>query len=271
MRWSVEEAQRSSREFRFGQARASLGRIGPVARNLTYVLLAYVDESYTKERYFIVALLVPDTEASLLASALDTIVEEASYTYGRIDTRAELHGYDLVAGKGDWLRLAEQIRVRIGIYNKAFQAIADRNVHVIIRSVDIPGLDRRYPNGHDHPHSIVLAHLLERVDDCAARQDQFALVIADEISEQDDYRRDLWGYQRSGTWGYRARKLTRIVDTIHFAPSRASRLVQAADLIAYMARRTATHIETDERAKNANSALWARIEPKIHHNRCWFP
>lgn len=112
----------------------------------------------------------------------------------------------------------------------------------------------------------MLAHLLERIDDCALEQDQLALVIADEVSEQDNYRHDLWSYQRSGTWGYRSSKLIRIVDTIHFAPSSASRLVQAADLIAYMARRIGTHIETDERAKRANAALWERIRPKIYHN-----
>lgn len=235
------------------------------------MLLTYVDESYTKQRYFIAALLVPDTEAPSLMSALDRIVEETSYTYGQISPQAELHGYDLVSGKNDWLRLAEQVRVRIGVYNKAFQAIADHDVRVIIRSVDIPGLDRRYPSGHNHPHSIVLTHLLERIDDCAQQQDQLALVIADEVSEQDNYRRDLWSYQRTGTWGYRSSKLTRIVDTIHFAPSRASRLVQAADLIAYMARRIGTHVETDGRAKRANAALWARLQPKIYHNWCWYP
>jgi hypothetical protein len=235
------------------------------------VLLTYVDESYTKERYFIAALLVPDTQASSLARALDRIVEEACYTYGQIDSRAELHGYDLVSGKGDWLRLAPQIRVRIGIYNKALQAIADHDVSVIIRSVDIPRLDRRYASGHDHPHSIVLTHLLERIDECAGAKGELALVIADEVNDQDDYRRDLWDYQRSGTWGYRSSKLTRIVDTIHFAPSRASRLVQAADLIAYMARRIRTHVETDERAKRANTALWARLQPKIYHEWCWYP
>jgi hypothetical protein len=69
------------------------------------VLLTYVDESYTKQRYFIAALLVPETEASSLTSSLDKIVEETSYTYGRISQQAELHGYDLVSDKNDWLRL----------------------------------------------------------------------------------------------------------------------------------------------------------------------
>lgn len=235
------------------------------------MLLTYVDESYTKDRYFIAALMVPESEAASLTRALDEVVEDTHDEYGRISRRAELHGYDLVSGKRDWERLATQVRVRIGVYNKAFQAIADHDVHIIIRSVNIPGLDRRYPGGHNEPHSIVLAHLLERVDECAAQYRELALVIADEISQQDDYRRELWGYQRNGTWGYRSSKLTRIIDTIHFAPSSASRLVQAADLVAYMARRTATHVETDDRARQANAALWARIQPRIRHNWCWHP
>jgi len=154
--------------------------------------------------------------------------------------------------------------------SRPFQAIADHDVTVIIRSVDIAGLDRRYP-AHDHPHSVVLAHLIERVDEYAASVDERTIVIADEVDSQDSYRRDLWRYQRSQTWGYRARKIERVLDTIHFAPSSSSRLVQAADLIAYMARRIETHVETDERAKKANAALWARIQPRIHHSWCWWP
>lgn len=96
-------------------------------------------------------------------------------------------------------------------------------------------------------------------------------MIADEVDGQDGYRRDLWQYQQTRTWGYRGRQITRVVDTIHFAPSTSSRLVQAADLIAYMANRTATSTTTDPRARSADEALSARIEPKVWHNGCWWP
>lgn len=234
------------------------------------MLLTYVDESYTKDLYVIAALLVPDTEALSLTSTLDKIVEDTMWAHGNVDSQAELHGYDLVAGKRDWAGLAPKIRVRIGVYNKALQAIADHDVKIIIRSVDIPRLNQRY-SSPDHPHSIVMTHLLERVDEYATWVKDRALVIADEVDSQDSYRRELWHYQRYGTWGYRARKIKCIVDTIHFAPSTSSRLVQGADLIAYMARRRATHVETDGRAARANQALWARIQPKIHHQMCWYP
>ena len=83
----------------------------------------------------------------------------------------------------------------------------------------------------EHPHSVVLMHLLERLDDYAAGEDELVLVIADEVDRADEYRRNLWVFQRASTTGYRSRQLKSILDTIHFAPSNASRLVQAADLI----------------------------------------
>ena len=169
--------------------------------NLSGVLLTYLDESYTAERYYIAGLLVPEAEARSLIMALDEVVLNTSCEFGGVAFDAELHTYDLVAGKRDWERLAPKVRARIGVYNKAFQAIADHDVKVIIRGVDKVGLDKRYPGGHDHPHSIVLTHLIERVDEYAAMVGEHAILIADEVDGKDDYRRDLWNYQRAGTWG----------------------------------------------------------------------
>lgn len=168
------------------------------------MLLTYLDESYTKTRYLIAGLLVPDTDARSLAMALDKVVARAAFDY-EVSSEAELHAHDIFAGKRDWEELAPMVRARIGIYGKALQAIADHDVTVIIRSVDIAKLDRRYPGGHDNPHSIVLTHLIERVDEYAASRDERTILIADEVDAQDSYRRDLWHYQRSRTWGYRAR------------------------------------------------------------------
>ncbi|MGW5240668.1 DUF3800 domain-containing protein [Monashia sp. NPDC004114] len=235
------------------------------------MLLTYVDESYTKERYFIAATLVDERQARSLTRTLDRIVADTASAHDDLSPDAELHGYDLVAGKGDWAPLASRVRARIGVYNKAVQAVADHEVKVVVRSVDIPGLDARHPHGHDHPHSIVMTHLVERVDEHAESRNERALLIADEVDDQDQYRRDLWHYQRSRTWGYRSRQITRIVDSLHFAPSHASRLLQTADLVAYLARRRATHKETDARAKHANERLWARLEPTIVHDGCWWP
>lgn len=235
------------------------------------MLLTYLDESYTSARYLIAGLLVPDTEARSLTGTLDYVVEEASFEHGRIAATAELHAHEIVSATGAWERLKPDITARIAVYNASLQAIADHDVTIIVRSVDVIGLDKRHPDGHDHPHSVVLTHLVERVDEYADGIGQNALLIADEVDQQDSYRRDLWRYQRSATWGYRSRQITRVVDTLHFAPSSSSRLVQAADLVAFLARRVATHTETDPRSKQAYATMWDRIAPKIWHQGCWWP
>jgi hypothetical protein len=156
------------------------------------------------------------------------------------------------------------------VYNGAFEAIGEHCRSIILRGVDSAGLRKRYATP-EPPHSVVLLHLLERVDECAKQHGEQALVIADEVGEQAKHRSELAMYRRSGTWGYRARKLTQIVDTLHFAPSSASRLVQAIDLVTFLYRRMETHTEPNDKAKRANEQLWARVEPKVHHRLCWYP
>ncbi len=194
------------------------------------MLLTYVDESYSKHSYFIAALLCHENEALSLTRALDDVVRKAATTFSELSPDAELHGYDLLQGKRDWTPLTRQVRARIDVYGNAFQAIADHDVRIIIRGVDTRKLCDRYSGTAADPHSVVLTHVLERVDEYAERTGELALVIADEPGQHDhqqQYRSDLLRYRAQGTWSYRGRVITRIVDTLHFAPSSASRLVQA--------------------------------------------
>jgi len=236
------------------------------------VLLAYVDESYDAKWpiYWIAALVCPENVLGPLSSALDAVVENAAESYAGIEARAELHGHALLQGKDDWRPLAPMVRARIGIYNGTFDAISSYDVKIMIRGVHVHRLNERYTYPH-HPHTVVLQHLLERVDIFAANADQSALVIADEVDRANEYRRDLWRYQRQSTPGWRARRLTNIVDTIHFAPSHASRLVQAADMIAYLKGRMMSGADRDDRAKRANERLWERITPRVYHDDYWYP
>lgn len=235
------------------------------------MLLAYADESYTRERYYIAAVVVDGAMVGKLSRALDQVVEETADDHGGVHTRAELHAHDLVGGSGDWFRLAPKIRVRIGVYQRALDALVDHDTKIIYRGVDIPALDARYPGGHDHPHSIALNFLIEDLDAYAAREGEYALLIADEVGDQNQYRRDLWSYQQSGTWGWKSRQITRVVDTIHFAPSHASRLVQAADLAVFLHRRIRTHQETDQRAQRAWEKLYDTVRPLVITDKTWIP
>lgn len=232
------------------------------------VLLTYVDESHSKDRYFIAGLAVHHEDVRSLEGALNDVVKRAVTELGVGSSRAELHGHPLFHGNGEWEKAKP--RQRIAIYNWAFQAIADHDVTIFLRGVNIKRLKERYTYPDD-PHDVFLQHLIERVNTYAGQTEQAAMIIADELHEHDRRRRDLQDFKDYGTPGYLSSRLPRIVDTIHFAPSHHSRLIQAADLVAFLHHRRQVHTETDPRATKANDGLWSRIENKIHHQHVWHP
>jgi hypothetical protein len=117
-----------------------------------------------------------------------------------------------------------------------------------------------------------MTHLIERVDEYAQARNEHALIVADEHHEtQSVLLRDLVTYQETGTWGYRGRRIERVVDTIHFVNSATNPLVQGADLVAFLALRRAAHIEPDPRAVKENERLWTLIAPRVAHHHCWYP
>ncbi|MFE2121038.1 DUF3800 domain-containing protein [Rhodococcus aetherivorans] len=235
------------------------------------MLLAYVDESYDKERYWIASVVCPSECVIPLTTALDNVVATAVNAHECLDARAELHGHALFHGKEDWEGLAKLHRARIGVYNDAFEALRSfPDVKIFIRGIDRVRQQQRYATVQ-HPHEVVLGHLLERLDEYAESKNTPLLVIADEIDNEKTHRTNLWAYQRYSTKGYRARRLTQIADTIHFAPSSSSRLLQIVDLVAYLHYRMNSKRDRNEKAIRANEALMQHIAPQIMHNFCWYP
>jgi hypothetical protein len=239
------------------------------------VLLAYVDESYCDDCYYMAALLCPEALALPLAAGLDQVVAGTVSSFPQLPADAELHGHDIFQGKRDWAALAPMVRARIGVYAKALEVLGAHDIKIIVRGVQSRRLKERYGERAFEPHTVVLAQLLERIDRYAKAVDELVLVIADEPGQKDHqlgYRTDLRHYQAFGTWGYSRQKITRVVDTLHFAPSSASRLVQAADLVAFLYHRIAsTRPGTDSRADRANQRLWAQVEPRVEHSGLWRP
>jgi Protein of unknown function (DUF3800) len=231
------------------------------------MLLTYVDESYTDDWFAMAALLVDGPAAVTLTDELDQIAAAAA-TACNLAVGVELHGHEIFHAGGAWSGVP--VRARVGVFDDVVEAVSAQDVRVIARAMDVVGQRSRYP-APDPPHKVVLQHLLEGVDECVTKLGDYALVIADEVDGQARHRADLSSYRDVGTTEYRHRKLTRIVDTLHFAPSHASRLVQAADVIAFLYRRVFTHQESDPRSRKAKLAMWRRLEPRVHHELCWFP
>ena len=71
---------------------------------------------------------------------------------------------------------------------------------------------------------------------------------------------DLATYQTEGTPGvYMQTKLDSLLDTVHFAPSHHSRMLQAADMLAFTYRRFKTIMEPDPRAQRVMDRLSEKL------------
>ncbi len=236
--------------------------------NVRPVLLAYVDESHTSAFYWMTALVLDGPSVAAITDRLDEVIKKAVAAGQGVTPTTELHGYDIFHGKREWAEVP--MRLRASVYLDAMRAIAETDAFIIVRGVDRARLRNRYANPFD-PHAVVLGHLLERLDEAAEKLQDVALVIADEVDDPKQHREALWGFQRGATQGYRSRQLSRIIDTIHFAPSVSSRAVQAADLIAFIHRRVRADDEHDERSRELNNRLWETVAGLVSHEHCWAP
>jgi len=234
------------------------------------MVTAYIDESYTADRYFIGAAFVPDAAVTTLGQAFDQIVETTAQLHGT-PVPAELHGYEIMSGSGDWELLRGKHREAAGLYLAALRAAREAGVKYLFRGVDVARLNARY-RYPDRPHTIVLGHLLERIDDYAITTGQAdpVRIVADEIATQEAHRSEFESYQRAGTPGYRSSTLDMIDAQITFARSCDEPGLQAADLAVYVHRRRHTVTSTGKAAQTLRR-LCAQIDPSTVHDWTWVP
>lgn len=228
--------------------------------------LAYLDESYNDAYYVIAALVVNDRSARPLETALDRVAAAAVFFTGNNED-AELHGYTLFHGREDWSGVP--LRPRINVYSQAMRAIGEHDVIVLLRGLDRARYAARYGSEAGDPHDVVLRQVLERLDAYGRRCSEPVLVIADEIHSHERHRTDLAFFREAGTPGYRSSRLNHIVDTLHFAPSRHSRFLQAVDLVAYLHLRRHSGHDRDPRAVEVNDLLWRHITPRVRDSGFW--
>jgi hypothetical protein len=235
------------------------------------VLIAYVDESYNRDVYFIAAAIGTPRAWDAVEAKFAAIRNRTAQLQGTpIDI--ELHGYEIMSGSGAWAPLRGKHREAAGVYRAALHAAREAGVRYVFRGVDVARLNARY-RYPELPHTVVFRHVLERIDDFARRRvgPQEVIVVADEIATQDDHRRQFEGYQELGTRGYRSSYLTTISEPINFASSSMVDGLQAADLAAYIHRRAATVEETVPAAAATRRRPLAEIRPATVHDHVWRP
>jgi len=230
--------------------------------NDVLVLLCFVDESFKADFYGFGGLLADGMETKALTAKLNDIMSRAWQDFG-IPHGTELHAHPMFHGKDAWADVPT--RVRINIFEQVIDAVTESSVTMLLRAVRPKKLEERqiskgYPDRHP-PEQVCFLHILQRVHAVAEQQETQALIIADERDDRERHRERFSMYQAYGTPGlYMQSSLDTIVDTVHFAPSHHSRMLQAVDLVTFTWTRWNTVTERDPR----QHAVMARLISKIY-------
>lgn len=217
------------------------------------MLLAYIDETYTDDDFWIICLVIPEAVAKPLEAAMNDVVARANKSFPEIAISAELHGYALDAGSDDWKPLKGKAQARVDIYTDAIKAICQfQGIYLIRTAVHLSQLS--WGENHD-AHEWALKFLFEKIDKEFLNK-ELVLAICDDVGQREKYRTAFAKFKVEGTGGSQPRKLEAFVDALHFVPSHHSRLVQATDLIAYVFRRTFVCPPANEKSREFYKGLW---------------
>ena len=148
------------------------------------LLLAYVDESCTTDRFYLGPVVVDGAAAARIEAGLDLILQDYRGQFG-LGASTEMHGNPLFGGKDGWG--AVPTRVRINVYERAMGIVGTSGARVVLRGMNVRRQRERYADPHP-PHEIVLGHLLERVNEYAREHEAQALVLADQVHAEERHR-----------------------------------------------------------------------------------
>lgn len=220
-------------------------RLSVASAILARMYLAYVDESGNTGRrldpdhpiHWLGCVLVPEENALALAASLDRVVA----AHLPDDPDRELHGYELFSRKKRWA--GTSIETTKTIYRQAMATLAEHDCAVAHASVNKAELARRGAEP-PAPHFAALTFLVEKIDTYLCTQAdplrQRALLVADETNEHDAFAISMVQSMQRGLGGvYPGRRVTRVVDTVHFVRSESNRGVQLADLVTFALARLA--------------------------------
>ena len=235
------------------------------------MLLTYVDETQDSV-YFVNALVIEPKVIPDLSEEIRKLKQRISFRY-QCSPEIEFHGYELFHGEGEWAFLAGQYEVQKSIYLEFLNIIINYDLGIYIKGIEMAGFEIIYGKQRHIIHNAALTWNLEKIQEKAQILGTFALVIADEVNSHSDYyRANLRYHQQNPTFGWRPVVLDRIIDTMHFAPSEESLMIQAIDMISFAHIRSRSIVENPDLEAFQNQ-LWKVLadSQKIKYLGVWIP
>lgn len=224
-------------------------------------LATYVDESFDADEYFLGALIADSEEAHALGKGIDDLMRAIHDEYG-VSASTELHGYELFHGTGGWDSLHPLPKARVSIFGRVIELICAHDVTLRVQRISARGLARNYTTPWPS-EKVAWQFLLQQINEHAVGLHTTTFVIADELNSHEARRLALSDYRERGTpGGWRSSTMPNISDTILFVPSHHSRMIQAVDLVTFIAHRHKRHPFADVRSVAAVEKLYGTLEAK---------
>lgn len=153
---------------------------------------------------------------------------------------------------------------RVALYGELLALFEKHSASLIWVCIDKPRLARRYATPM-HPHKLAFIFMMEQVEKFLRRHREFGLIVSDEEKEMESQViEDLSRYKEMGTsFGYDPVDLTHIVDNVHWVRSHNSRLMQLADLCAYLCQRQMRDKDSTSASANAVRSLWQGVSGRV--------
>lgn len=169
-----------------------------------------------------------------------------------LSTDTEFHAKDIFHGKKNFK--GRPFDQRLDILDQLLELTALREVHAIYSRVEIDRV--KYVASPAEGEEVTFMYFVEKVDAFLKQKKCFGMLIGDyDEPNIGPSVANLSKFRDQGTKFTHGRDITKLVDTVHFAKSHHSRLIQLADIDLYC--RQFLH---QDNSSNSRSALKEKIQ-----------
>lgn len=195
------------------------------------MILFYYDEvKYhppQQDSFWLGGIAAPSDLVAELEEQVNDVSQDA-FGSSLLRKNTEFHGKEICRGNGIFKGVPEDVRI---LYLERLLAIIAREdifrIHIEIR----PGNITHSSKPHDE---IAFMYLTEQFNSLLHEKDTIGMMFGDyDEPAIGTSVASLSRFRRGGTEWSRAKEIDRIIDTVHFAKSHHSRMIQLADIFLY--------------------------------------
>jgi len=198
---------------------------------MAFMRLLYYDEvKYdppNQTSYWLGGISVPDTSIPEIEELVNLISEEVFGTRV-LNKETEFHGIEICRGKGNFKN--REVSERLEILDQLLKVITRDDIIRI--KVLIHPENLVYTN--ESPAQIAFMYLIEQAEKHFTDSNSLGMIFGDyDEPAIGTTVASLSKFRKGGTKWARGKEISHIIDTVHFAKSHHSRLIQLADIFLY--------------------------------------